>query len=83
MTQYQSASPLTIFLIGGLPILFFGFLILSTIFWIMTLIDCAVNEPSEGNDKIIWILILIFTHALGALIYRCARRPERIRLYGK
>jgi hypothetical protein len=49
----------------------------------VTLIDCAVNEPSEGNDKLIWIIILIFTHALGALIYRFARRPERIRVYGK
>jgi len=67
----------------AIPLVIVALVILSTIFWIMTLIDCAVNEPSEGNDKIIWILILIFTHALGALIYRCARRPERIRLYGK
>jgi hypothetical protein len=65
-------------------ILFFiALAILSTIFWILTLVDCAVNEPSEGNDKIIWILVIIFTHALGALIYRFARRPERIRVYGK
>jgi hypothetical protein len=66
-----------------IPVFFIGLAILSTIFWIATLIDCAVNEPSEGNDKIIWILVLIFTHALGALLYRFIRRPERIRLYGK
>jgi hypothetical protein len=72
-----------LFLLGLLPLFFVALAILSTIFWIVTLIDCAVNEPSEGNDKVIWILILIFTHALGALIYRLARRPERIRLYGK
>jgi phosphotransferase system glucose/maltose/N-acetylglucosamine-specific IIC component len=51
-------------------------------FWIWMLIDCVSNEPSEGNDKIIWILIIIFTHGLGALIYFFVRRPERIRDYG-
>jgi hypothetical protein len=73
-----AAAPILILLL--IPL---AFVILSTIFWIATLVDCAVNEPSEGNDKLIWIIILIFTHALGALIYRLARRPERIRLYGK
>jgi hypothetical protein len=66
-----------------IPLFFIALAILSTIFWIVTLIDCAVNEPSEGNDKIIWILVLIFTHALGALLYRFIRRPERIRRFGK
>jgi len=66
-----------------IPLFFIALAILSTIFWILTLIDCAVNEPSESNDKVIWILVIIFTHVLGALIYRFARRPERIRLYGK
>jgi hypothetical protein len=59
------------------------FALLSTVFWILTLVDCATNEPSEGNEKIIWILVIIFTHALGALLYRLVRRPERLRLYGK
>ena len=54
----------------------------ATAFWIWMLIDCVTNEPSEGNNKIIWILIIIFTHGLGALIYFFVRRPERIRDYG-
>ena len=57
--------------------------VLLTIFWIWMLVDCATKEPGEGNDKIIWILVLIFTHFLGALIYYFVRRPERIRLHGK
>jgi hypothetical protein len=55
----------------------------GTVLWIWMLIDCAMNEPAEGNDKLIWILVILFTHALGALIYRLVRRPERIRRYGK
>jgi TctA family transporter len=73
-----AAAPILILLL--IPL---GFVILSTIFWIVTLIDCIVNEPSEGNDKLIWVIILVFTHALGALIYRFARRPDRIRRYGR
>ena len=63
----------TIFLVG----------ILGTIFWIWMLVDAVTNEPSEGNDKIIWILIILFAHLVGALIYYFMRRPERMKKFGK
>ena len=46
------------------------------IFWVRMLIDCAKNEP-EGNDKLVWILIIVFTGIIGALIYHFVRRPQR------
>jgi hypothetical protein len=46
------------------------------------LVDCASKEPSAGNDKVIWILVIIFAHWIGALIYYLARRPERKKLFG-
>ena len=49
------------------------------ILWIWTLIDCIQNEPSEGNDKIIWILVIVLTNWIGALIYLVVRRPQRKR----
>ena len=55
----------------------------GTILWIWMIVDCATNEPSEGNDKIVWILVIVFTHWIGALIYLIVRRPERKRLYGR
>jgi len=64
-------------------ILFSGIAILAAIFWLWMLIDCLTNEPSEGNDKIIWVLVIIFTHWLGALIYFFARRPQRQQQFGK
>ncbi len=65
-------------------ILFIMFLsVASVVFWIWMLIDCAMNEPSEGNDKVIWILVILFTQGLGALIYFFVRRPQRIRQYGR
>jgi len=53
--------------------------ILGMIFWVWMLIDCAMNEPSEGNDKVIWVIIIIFTHIIGAMLYFFVRRPARIR----
>ncbi len=57
--------------------------IAGTILWIWMLVDCATNEPSEGNDKILWILVIVLTHWIGALIYLLVRRPERIRKFGR
>ena len=53
------------------------------IFWVWTLIDCATKEPSQGNDKIIWILVIVFTGWIGSLIYLFVRRPQRIEQFGQ
>lgn len=55
----------------------------GTILWIWMIVDCATNEPSEGNDKLIWILVIVLTHWIGALIYLLVRRPERLKQYGR
>lgn len=55
----------------------------SLAFWIWTLIDCIRNEPSAGNDKVIWVLVIVLLHSLGALIYLIARRPTRIMEAGR
>ncbi len=47
-------------------------------FWIWMLIDCAAKEPTAGNDKIAWILILVLTQFIGALIYYFVRRRPRL-----
>ncbi|MCP4711380.1 MAG: PLDc_N domain-containing protein [Planctomycetes bacterium] len=55
----------------------------GTILWIWMLVDCAKNESSEGNDKVVWILVIVFTHWIGALIYLIVRRPARKAKFGK
>ena len=64
-----------------LPFLIFIPLVLIVlalvVFWIWMLVDCATKEPSAGNDKIVWILVIVFTHWIGALIYFLVRRPQR------
>jgi membrane protein DedA with SNARE-associated domain len=53
-----------------------------TIFWLWMLTDCASNESSEGNDKLIWILIILFVPLFGSVIYYLVRRPQRIKEAG-
>jgi len=46
--------------------------VLTTIFWIWMLIVAATRERSTG-DKILWVIIIVFTHIIGALIYYFVR----------
>lgn len=52
------------------------------IFWVWMLIDCATKESSQGNDKVVWIIVIALTNWIGALIYFLVRRPQRIRELG-
>ncbi|WP_339730057.1 PLD nuclease N-terminal domain-containing protein [uncultured Gimesia sp.] len=57
--------------------------VLATVFWVWMLIDCLKNEPSMGNDKIIWALVIVFLSYLGAILYYLVRRPERMKQTGQ
>ncbi len=65
--------PILIFMVMGIVSL--GFLA----FWIWMLVDCIKHESDEGNNKLIWVLVIIFTQFLGALIYFFVQRRERLR----
>ena len=52
------------------------------VLWIWTLIDCIKNEPTEGNERIVWVVVIAVTHWIGALIYLIVRRPQRKILLG-
>ncbi len=68
----------------GLVELFVLFVVVfGTIFWIKMIVECATREPSEGNDKVVWTIIIVFTHVVGALIYYFVRRPERMAEVGR
>lgn len=58
--------------------IFFGTLsLLGTAFWVWMIADCAINEPSQGNDKLVWLLVIILLPFIGSLLYYFIRRPER------
>jgi hypothetical protein len=60
------------------PILLAEIALLSTIFWVIVLVDAATNESKQGNDKIVWVLIILLANLLGAILYIGIRRKRRI-----
>jgi len=59
--------------------LVFGLVALAAFaFWLWMLIDVITKCPSEENKKIIWILVVIFTGAIGAAVYYFVQRPKNL-----
>jgi len=45
-------------------------LVLSTfVFWFAMIIDCCGRKFNKGVERIIWLLVILFTHLIGATIY--------------
>lgn len=63
---------------AGFGLIFTVLGILATIFWIWMLIDCIQNGRLESTEKIVWVLVILFLHLLGALIYYFVGREQRI-----
>ncbi|WP_425396287.1 PLD nuclease N-terminal domain-containing protein [Aeoliella sp.] len=53
------------------------------VFWLWMLIECLTKEPSEGNDKLVWGLVIFLGSFPGALLYYFLRRNERIDRFGE
>ena len=72
-----------LFLEPSLGFLFIGGLVggivalVTTIFWLWMLIDAITNAALTGTEKIIWVLVVIFTHIIGALLYFLLARGGR------
>ncbi len=50
---------------------FIAFLIgvLACVYWIWMLVDCIGNSRLTTSEKVVWVLVIFFLHALGALLY--------------
>jgi hypothetical protein len=56
---------------------------IGSVFWIWMLIDCALNRAIKEGPKTLWIVFILFTHWLGALIYfftgrRLRNKPNQV-----
>ena len=43
--------------------------LLYFVFWLWMLIDCLKNPRIQGTEKLIWVLVIIFLHVIGPLLY--------------
>ena len=48
----------------------------ATAFWIWMLVDAITRCPSANNLKLIWILVIVLAHFIGAVIYFFVQRPK-------
>ncbi len=55
----------------------------GVVLWVWMLVEVLTRETDESNNRLIWALVIVFTHWIGALIYLFVRRPERIRKLGR
>ena len=44
-------------------------ILLASIFWLWMLVDAAMNPRLSDTEKIVWVLIVLFTHFVGAVVY--------------
>ncbi len=58
---------LSFFLLSILLLVITGALIFA--FWIWMIVDCAKRKFKNDSEKIVWILVIIILHVLGAAIY--------------
>ena len=45
-------------------------------FWIWMLLHAITNKGLSDTEKIIWVLVVIFLHFLGAIIYFFLGKPR-------
>ena len=53
-------------------------ILLSVFIWIFALIDVLKSEFRGQNDKLIWILVVLFAGFFGAIIYYFIGRNQKI-----
>ena len=76
VNQPLDATP---FVFGGgmmLVILVLG--VIGLALWIWALVDAIQNPSLDPTMKIIWVLVILLTNWLGALIYLVAGRTRRL-----
>jgi hypothetical protein len=50
----------------------------AIVFWVLMLIDCLQNPRLTGTERLVWVLVLIFLHLLGALLYLVIGRARPV-----
>jgi hypothetical protein len=43
--------------------------LLGSAFWIWMTVDCVMNKRLSDMQKALWVVLILFTHFIGALIY--------------
>ncbi|MBC8156517.1 MAG: PLDc_N domain-containing protein [Bacteroidetes bacterium] len=55
-----------------------GVLLATVLFPLIALIDILRSEFAEPNNKLIWVLVVLFLNVIGAILYYAIGRKQRI-----
>lgn len=44
-------------------------MVVAVLFWLWMFVDCLQRKFKDPHDKTVWIIVLIFTLILGAVLY--------------
>ena len=61
-------SPVDLFMIA--------FVLLPSVFWVVMLVDVVQRRFADSTTKLIWVLVVISTHFVGALVYYVVGRKQ-------
>jgi hypothetical protein len=50
--------------------------LVSTVIWVLALVDAIKNPRLTDNERIIWVIVILFTQCLGALLYYIVGRKK-------
>ena len=72
-------NPMLAFL--GLPeimllLIVFPFTLALFAFWVWMLVHAIQNRGLTDSERIVWVIVIVFLHALGALLYLFIGRPK-------
>jgi len=56
----------------------FPLISLCFVFWIWMLISAIQNKGLSDGEKIAWVLVVLFLHILGALLYYFIGRSKQV-----
>jgi len=63
--------------IGGWEIVLLSSLLIPLLLWIIALVDCLKSE-FKGNDKVIWVIVILFFPVVGPILYFIIGRRQKI-----
>ncbi len=62
--------------LAGMGVVVILLVILTSLFWVWMLVDCLTNQRLDSTQKLIWVIVILFGHVLGALIYYIVGRES-------
>jgi hypothetical protein len=61
---------------GGFFVIIILLSLIPFIIWVWALVDAIRNPRLNDNERLLWVIVILLTHCLGALIYVIAGRKK-------